>query len=157
MRKLSENRAWSFVKNSNDCIPTLTIERITFVLLNQDWSFIDFDDTRTLLICLLIMLFSVSEMYLIPKAKTSLRVLKIQHLRNGFESPMDKIRISISESEENWNRGGWFESLCWRFESLSNKKLQICTPTKNDIFIHVSDIFWIHLFLKKMKIRSKTY
>ena len=29
---------------------------------------IDFDDTKTLFICLLIKLFSVSEMYLIPKA-----------------------------------------------------------------------------------------
>ena len=47
------------------------------------------------------MLLSVSEMYLIPKAKISLRVLKIQHLEDGFESPMDRIRISISESEEN--------------------------------------------------------
>ena len=62
---------------------------------------IDFDDTKTLFICLLIMLLSVSEMYLIPKAKTSLKVLKIQHSRNGFESPMDRIRISILESEEN--------------------------------------------------------
>ena len=47
------------------------------------------------------MLFSVSKMYLIPKAKTSLRVLKIQHLRDGFESPMDRIQISIPKSEEN--------------------------------------------------------
>ena len=47
------------------------------------------------------MLFSVSEMYLIPKAKTSFRVLKIQHPRDEFESPMDRIRISIPESEEN--------------------------------------------------------
>ena len=38
------------------------------------------------------MSFSVSEMYLIPKAKTSLRVLKIQYLRDGFESPMDRGR-----------------------------------------------------------------
>ena len=37
-------------------------------LLNQDWSLNDFDDTKTLLIYLLIMLFSVLEMYLIPKA-----------------------------------------------------------------------------------------
>ena len=49
----------------------------------------------------LIMSFSVSEMYLISKVKTSLRVLKIQHLGDGFESSMDKIRISIPESEEN--------------------------------------------------------
>ena len=67
------------------------------------------------------MLLSVSEMYLIPKVKTSLRVLKIQHPRDGFESPMDRIRISIPESEENLNRGEGFESLCRKFESLSNK------------------------------------
>ena len=47
------------------------------------------------------MLFSVLEMYLIPKAKNSLRMLNIQHLGDGFEFPMDRIRISISESEEN--------------------------------------------------------
>ena len=119
-------------------------------LLNQSWSLIDFDDTKIFLICLLIMLFSFSEMYLIPKAKTSLRVLKIQHLGDGFESLIDRIRISIPESEENWNKGGWFES-------LSNKKLQICTPTKKKIFVHVSDIFWLYLFLTKMKIKSKTF
>ena len=47
------------------------------------------------------MSFSVSKMYLIPKAKTSLRVLKIQHPGDGFESPMDRIQISIPENEEN--------------------------------------------------------
>ena len=81
------------------------------------WSLIDFDDTKTLFICLLIKLFSVSEMYLIPKAKTSLRMLKIQHPRDGFEFPMDRIRIWISENEENWKRGEGFESFCRRFES----------------------------------------
>ena len=126
-------------------------------LLNQGWFFIDFDDTKTLLIYLLIMLFSVSEMYLIPKAKTSFRVLKIQHPRDEFESPMDRIRISIPKSEENWNRGGWFESFYQRFESLWKKKLQICTLRKKDIFVHVSDIFWLRLFLTKIKIRSKTF
>ena len=131
--------------------------KVNMWLLNQGWSLIDFDDTKTFLICLLIMLFSVLEMYLIPKAKTSLRVLKIQHLGDGFESPMDRIRILIPKSEKNENRGGWFKSLCRRFESLSNKKLQICTLTKKGIFVHVSDIFWLHLFLTQMKIRSKTF
>ena len=85
------------------------------------WSLIDFDDTKTLFICLLIKLFSVLEMYLIPKAKTPLKVLKIQHLRDGFESSMDRIWISILEGEENWKRGEGFESFCQRFESLSNR------------------------------------
>ena len=31
MRKLSENNALSCMKNSSDCIPTLTTEKITFV------------------------------------------------------------------------------------------------------------------------------
>ena len=44
---------------------------------------------------------SVSKMYLIHKAKTSLRVLKIQHPGDGFESSMDRILISILESKEN--------------------------------------------------------
>ena len=70
---------------------------------------------------------------------------------------MDRIRISIPESEENWNRGGWFESLCQRFESLWKKKLQIYTPRKKGIFVHILDIFWLRLFLTKMKIRSKTF
>ena len=61
----------------------------------------DFDDTKTLVLLFLIKLFNVSEMNLTPKAKTSLKMLKIQHPRDGFESPMDKIRISILESEEN--------------------------------------------------------
>ena len=47
------------------------------------------------------MLLSVCEIYLIPKAKTLLRVLKIQHSGDGFESSMNRIQISIPESEEN--------------------------------------------------------
>ena len=31
MRRLSENNALSSVKNSSDCIPTLTNEKITFI------------------------------------------------------------------------------------------------------------------------------
>ena len=95
----------------------------TMMVLKQGWSLIDFDDTKTLLIYLLIMLLSVLEMYLIPEAKNSLRILKIQHLEDGFESLLDRIQISISKSEENWNREGWFESFYQRFESLWKKKL----------------------------------
>ena len=47
------------------------------------------------------MLLSVTEIYLIPKVKTSLKVLKIQHPGDEFQSPMNRIRISIPESEEN--------------------------------------------------------
>ena len=36
-------------------------------------------------------------MNLTPKAKTSLKVLKIQHPGDGFESPMDRIRIPLSK------------------------------------------------------------
>ena len=50
------------------------------------------------------MLLSVLEMYLIPEAKNSLRVLKIQHPEDGFESPMDRIQISVSKSKENENK-----------------------------------------------------
>ena len=38
------------------------------------------------------------------QAKYSLRELKIQHPGEWFESPMDRIRISIPKSEKNWNR-----------------------------------------------------
>ena len=62
---------FTFDKHSKP-VPYLTINikfsNNMYYLLNQGWSLIDFDDTKTLLICLLIMLFSVSEMYLIPKA-----------------------------------------------------------------------------------------
>ena len=61
----------------------------------------DFDDTKTLVLLFLIKLLSVSEMNLTPKAKSSLRVLKMRHLRDGFESHMDRIQISILENEEN--------------------------------------------------------
>ena len=60
----------------------------------------DFDDTKTLVLSFLIKLLSVSEINLTPNAKTSLKVLKIQHPRDGFKSPMDMIRISIPKSEE---------------------------------------------------------
>ena len=60
----------------------------------------DFDDTKTLVLLSLIKLLSVSKMNLTPKAKASLRVLKIQHPRDGFESHMDRIQISILESEK---------------------------------------------------------
>ena len=36
-------------------------------------------------------------------------------------------------------------------------KSWICILTKMDIFFHVSDIFWIWLFLEKMKIREKYF
>ena len=49
-------------------------------------SLFDFDNTKTLVLLFLIKLLSVSEMNLTPKTKASLRVLKIQHLGDGFES-----------------------------------------------------------------------
>ena len=61
----------------------------------------DFDDTKTFVLLFLIKLLSVSKMNLTPKTKASLRMLKIQHLEDGFESHMDRIQISIPESEEN--------------------------------------------------------
>ena len=45
----------------------------------------DFDDTKTLVLLFLIKLLSVSEINLTPKAKASLRVLKIQYPGAGFE------------------------------------------------------------------------
>ena len=53
--------------------------------------FFYFDDTKTLVLLFLIKLLSVSKMNLNPKAKTSLKVLKIQHLGDEFESPIDRI------------------------------------------------------------------
>ena len=55
----------------------------------------DFDDTKTFLLWFLIKLPSVLEMNLTPKAKVSLRMLKIQHPRGRFESHMKRIQISI--------------------------------------------------------------
>ena len=55
--------------------------------MNQGWSLIDFDDTKTLIICLLIKLLSVSDVYLEPKTKTSLKGLRIPYLVEGSESP----------------------------------------------------------------------
>ena len=46
----------------------------------------DFNDIKTL-----VLLLSISEMNLTPKVKISLRVLKIQHPGDGFESHMDRI------------------------------------------------------------------
>ena len=51
----------------------------------------DFDDTKTLLLCILIKLFSISEINLTPKVKVPLRMLKIQHPGGRFESHMKKI------------------------------------------------------------------
>ena len=51
----------------------------------------DFDYTKTLVLLFLIKLLSISEMNLTLKAKTSFKVLKIQHLGDGFESLMDRI------------------------------------------------------------------
>ena len=51
----------------------------------------DFDDTKTLLLLFLIKLHSISKMNLTPKVKASLKVLKIQHPGDGFESHIDRI------------------------------------------------------------------
>ena len=36
-------------------------------------------------------------------------------------------------------------------------KCRICTPIKKCIFLHDPDVFWIWLFLTKLKIRSKYF
>ena len=59
----------------------------------------------------LIKLLSVLEMNLTLKAKALLKVLKIQHPENGFESYMKRIRISIPESSKKFARARRFESL----------------------------------------------
>ena len=59
------------------------------VLVNDHmvgWSLIDFDDTKTLIICLLIKLLSVWEMYLEPKTKASLKEPEIQYPVEGSEA-----------------------------------------------------------------------
>ena len=66
-------------------------------MLNQGWSLIDFDDTKTLLICLLIKLLSVSEVYLEPKTKASLEGVEIQYLVERSESPSQG-------SESSWTK-----------------------------------------------------
>ena len=65
------------------------------------------------------MLLSISEMYLKPKAKTSLRVLKIQHPRVAFEPHMKRIRIPIPipECHQNVSKKTGFEFPCFGFES----------------------------------------
>ena len=66
----------------------------------------DFDDTKTLLLWFLIKLLSVSEMNLTPKAKVSLRMLKIQHPGLVIWIPEVVIRIPIPESVpevKKWN------------------------------------------------------
>ena len=120
-------------------------------LLKQGWSLIDFDDTKIVLICLLIMLLSVLEMYLIPKVKTSLRVLKIQHLGDGFESLMNRIWILISESDKNWNRGEGFESLCRKFESLSNRNFRFALRQRRPFFFMFQTFSVLVYFWKKWR------
>ena len=51
----------------------------------------DFDDRKILVLLFLIKLLIILEMNLTPKVKTSLTMLKIQHLRDEFESYMDRI------------------------------------------------------------------
>ena len=58
----------------------------------------DFDDTKILLLWFLIKLLSVSKMNLTPKAKVSLRMLKIQHPGLVIRILEVVIRISISKS-----------------------------------------------------------
>ena len=58
-----------------------------------------------------------SKMYLESKEKTSLSVLKIQHLGAEFESQMKRIRIPILECHQNVLEKTRFESLYFGFES----------------------------------------
>ena len=58
--------------------------------LNQSWPLIDLDDTKTLLICLLIKLLSVLEMYLEPKAKALLKGLRIPYPVEGSKFPSSR-------------------------------------------------------------------
>ena len=55
-------------------------------MLKQGWSLIDFDDTKTLIICLLIKLLSVSKVYLEPKAIALVKGPRMPYLVKGFES-----------------------------------------------------------------------
>ena len=57
----------------------------------------DLDDTKILLLWLLIKLLSVLEMNLTPKAKVSLRMLKIQHLGGRFESRFQKVFSEVKK------------------------------------------------------------
>ena len=83
-------------------------------LLKQSWSLIDFDDTKTLVICLLIKLLSVSEVYLEPKVKASLKAHTIQYLVEGSESSSAKCKQNRIWEKE-------FESLNKGFKFLSSK------------------------------------
>ena len=58
----------------------------------------DFDDTKTLLLWILIKLLSVSEINLTFKVKVSLRMLKIQHPGLVIRIPEVWIRIPIPEN-----------------------------------------------------------
>ena len=82
-------------------------------LLNQGWSLIDFDDTKTFLICLLIKLLNVSEVYLEPKAKTSLKELEIQNPIKGSKSLKSRIWI-----------------LKWKMQPKLNPRKKIWIPHK---------------------------
>ena len=73
------------------------------------------------------------------------------------------IRIHISESFLNSEK----VKICWAiripkgairipYVNAANKS-RICTPIKKYIFLHDPDVFWIWIFLKKMKIRSKYF
>ena len=72
------------------------------------------------------------------------------------------IRIPISESFLNSEKvkfGLWIQiPKGWiRISSVKLKtKATICISKKNAISLHVQDIFWLGLFLTKVKIRSKT-
>ena len=99
-----------------------------YVLLNKGWSLIDFDDTKTLLICLLIKLLSVLEVCLEPKAKASLKGLRISYQMEGFESLSAKCK-----QNRIWEKR--FESLRKRFESLNLKfEQKVCTKKMIRIF-----------------------
>ena len=82
-------------------------------LLNQGWPLIDFNDTKTLFICLLIKLLSVFRNVFNAKAKEmnpDKQNGKMQNLKVAFKSPNGWIRIPILKSWRTWIQKSGFES-----------------------------------------------
>ena len=69
----------------------------------------------------LIKLLSVLEMNLTPKAKVSLRVLKIQHPKDGFESQFQRALRSLPERADSNPLCNGFES---QFQNVSESLLK---------------------------------
>ena len=81
-------------------------------LLKQGWSLIDFDDTKTLIICILILLLSVSKIYFEPKTKISLKGLEMPYPVEGSKSPSqgsESLRVNDKQNNRIQDKG--FESL----------------------------------------------